>query len=45
MNELQGWFNANSLILHTEKTTVVLFHSRQEIDLMEPQIKFGKIET
>jgi hypothetical protein len=44
MDELQGWFNANSLILNTEKTTAMLFHSRQERDLMEPQIKFGKIE-
>jgi hypothetical protein len=44
MDELQGWFNANSLILNTEKTTAVLFHSRQERDLMELQIKFGKIE-
>jgi hypothetical protein len=45
MDELQGWLNANSLILNTEKTTAMLFHSRQERELMEPQIKFGKIET
>jgi hypothetical protein len=38
MNELHGWFNANSLILNTEKTRAMLFHSRQERDLMEPQI-------
>jgi hypothetical protein len=44
MNKLHGWFNANSLILNTEKTTAMLFHSRQERDLMELQIKFGKIE-
>jgi hypothetical protein len=44
MDELQGWFNANNLILNTEKTAAMLFHSRQERDLMEPQIKFGKIE-
>jgi hypothetical protein len=41
---MQGWFNANSLILNTEKTTAMLFHSRQDRDLMEPQIQFGKIE-
>jgi hypothetical protein len=34
MNELQGWFNANSLILNTEKTTAKLFYSRQERDLV-----------
>jgi hypothetical protein len=44
MNKLQGWFNDNSPILNAEKTTVMLFHSRQERDLMELQIKFGKIE-
>jgi hypothetical protein len=44
MDELQGWFNANSLILNTEKTTAMLFHSRQERELMESQIKFGKTE-
>jgi hypothetical protein len=44
MDELRGWFNANSLILNTEKTTAKLFHSRQGRDLIEPQIKFGKIE-
>jgi hypothetical protein len=44
MVELQGWFSANSLILNTEKTTAMLFHSRQERDLIQPQIKFGKIE-
>jgi hypothetical protein len=44
MDELQGWFNANSLVLNTEKTTGMLFHCRQERDLMEPQIKFEKIE-
>jgi hypothetical protein len=44
MNELHGWFNANNLILNTEKTTAMLFHSIHERDLMEPQIKFGKIE-
>jgi hypothetical protein len=46
IDELQGWFNANRLILNTEKkTTAILFHIRQEKDLMELQIKFGKIET
>jgi hypothetical protein len=30
--------------LNTEKTTAMLFHSRQERDLMQPQIKFGKME-
>jgi hypothetical protein len=44
MDELQGWFNANSLILNTEKTTSMVFHSRQKRDLLEPQIKLGKIE-
>jgi hypothetical protein len=44
MDELQGWFSANSLILNTEKTIAMLFHSRQERDLMELQIKFRKIE-
>jgi hypothetical protein len=44
MAELQGWFSANSLILNTEKTTAMLFHSRQERGLMQPQIKFGKME-
>jgi hypothetical protein len=44
LNELLGWFNANSLILNTEKTTSMVFHSRQKRDLMEPQIKLGKIE-
>jgi hypothetical protein len=43
IDKLHGWFNANSLILNTEKTTAMLFHSRQERDFMEPQIKFGKI--
>jgi hypothetical protein len=42
MSELGGWFNANSLILNTEKTTAMTFHDRQERDLMKPQIKFGK---
>jgi hypothetical protein len=44
MNELDGWFNANSLILNTEKTIAMAFHNRQERDLMKPQIKFGKTE-
>jgi hypothetical protein len=43
MDELQVWFSANSLIINIEKTTAMLFHSRQERDLMELQIKFGKI--
>jgi hypothetical protein len=30
--------------LNTEKTTAMLFHSRQERDLMQPQTKFGKME-
>jgi hypothetical protein len=44
MDELQGWFNANGLILNTETTTAMLFHSKQERDFMELQIQFGKIE-
>jgi hypothetical protein len=44
MNELQGWFIANGLIIITEKTTAMLFHSRQERDLMETRIKIGKME-
>jgi hypothetical protein len=44
MAELQRWFSANSLILNTEKTAAMLFHSRQERDLVQLQIKFGKIE-
>jgi glutamine amidotransferase-like uncharacterized protein len=43
MNELHGWFNANSYISNTEKTTAMSFHNRQERDSMKPQIKFGKI--
>jgi hypothetical protein len=43
MNELHGWFNANSLIWNTEKTTAMSFYNRQERDSMKPQIKFGKI--
>jgi hypothetical protein len=43
-SELYGWFNANSLILNTEKTTVISFHNRQERDVMQLQIKFGEIE-
>jgi hypothetical protein len=44
ITELQGWFSANSLILNTEKTTAMLYHSRQERDFMQLQIKFGKME-
>jgi hypothetical protein len=44
MSDLYGWFNANSLILNTEKTTVMSFQNRQERDIMKPQMKFGKIE-
>lgn len=44
MNELYEWFNANSLILNTEKTIAMAFHNRQERDLMKPQIRFGKME-
>jgi hypothetical protein len=45
MSELYGWLNANSLILNTEKTTVMSFHNIKERDVMRPQIKFGKIEN
>ena len=44
MNQLYGWFNANNLILNTEKTIAMVFHIRQERDLIKPQIKFGKME-
>jgi hypothetical protein len=44
MNELQSWFYANSLILNTEKTTAISFHTRQRRDLVKPQIKFGNMD-
>jgi hypothetical protein len=43
MNELYLWFYANSLILNTEKTIAMPFHTRQEIHLMKSQIKFGNM--
>jgi hypothetical protein len=42
--KIVGWFNANSLIIYTEKTIAMAFHIRQERDLMKLQIKFGKTE-
>jgi hypothetical protein len=44
MAELQRWFSANSLILNTEETTAILFLSREERDLVQLQIQFGKME-
>jgi hypothetical protein len=42
MNELHGWFHANSLIFNAEKTAMP-FCNRQR-DSMKHQIKFVKME-
>lgn len=44
-NELHAWFYANSLTLNAEITTAMPFHTRQERDLVKPQIKFGNMDT
>jgi hypothetical protein len=44
MSELDGWFNANSLTLNTEKTIVMAIHNRHKRDFTKPQIKFDKTE-
>jgi hypothetical protein len=41
---MDGWFNANSLVLNTEKTIAMTLRTRQEGDLMKLQFKFGKTE-
>jgi hypothetical protein len=45
LSELDGWLNANSLILNTAKKKIAMaFHKIQERDFMIPQITFGKTE-
>jgi hypothetical protein len=44
MNKFHSWLNVNSLIINTEKTIVILFHARQERNLVKPQTKFGNMD-
>jgi hypothetical protein len=34
MNEMQSWFNMNILVMNTEKTAIMSFHTRQIIILI-----------
>jgi hypothetical protein len=44
MNELHSWFYANNLILNTEKTVAVPFHTRQGRHLIKSPIKFDNMD-
>jgi hypothetical protein len=44
MMELDSWFYKNNLLLNTEKTKVVSFHTTQNRNPLKPQVTFNNTD-
>jgi hypothetical protein len=44
MMELESWFYKNNLLINTEKTTAVSFHTKQNRNPLKPQVTLNNMD-
>jgi hypothetical protein len=44
MMESESWFYKNNLLINTEKTIAVSFHTKPNINPLEPQVTFNNVD-